>query len=370
VIHDAGYRCVDCSTVVPVEPDIWRCPHCHGLLDLDGHVDASTVLGDAGEERSMWRYASVIPVLGDRWRQVTMGEGMTPMVPVDAHRPHVRAKVEFLMPTLSFKDRGAAVLVSLAADLGVEHLVVDSSGNAGTAIAAYAARADIAADVFVSAHTSPGKRAQIERFGATVRAIDGDRSDVAAAAIAEVAATGRFYASHVHNPYFVHGTKTYLYELWEACGHQLPDVLVLPLGNGTLVLGCALAIDELQRASLLRREPRIVAVQSANCAPLHDALLGRPPGPVSPTIAEGVAIAHPARAPQILDAIRATDGTIVVATDDEVHAARSDLAAAGLDVEPTAAITLAGYRVAVAADAQLADAEVVLALCAAGLKSS
>ena len=169
---------------------------------------------------------------------------LRPLVPVPG-LPNVRLKLDFLMPTLSFKDRGAVLLATLARRLGVERAVVDSSGNAGTAAAAYLARAGVPCEVFVPEATSPGKLAQMRAHGATVRVVSGTRADTAAAAMSAADTPGTFYASHVYHPYFLHGVKTYAYEIWEQSGRVLPDTVVVPVGNGTLVLGCYLAFREL-----------------------------------------------------------------------------------------------------------------------------
>ena len=168
----------------------------------------------------------------------------------------------------------------------------------------------------------------------------------------------------------MHGVKTYAYEIWEQSGHRLPDTVVVPVGNGTMVLGCYLAFQELLAAGLVDRMPAIVAVQAEACAPLAAAFATGRDAPVptspAPTIAEGIAIAAPPRGRQILQAIRATGGSIVSVTDDQTAAARDDLAAAGLFVEPTSAVCWAAVR-----DARrlLRADDVVVPLCGAGLKA-
>lgn len=314
----------------------------------------------------LWRYLAALPVqpASAAWARATMGEGATPLVPLDPDHPTVLAKVDFAMPTLSFKDRGAVVLLAAAAALGAEGVVADSSGNAGTAVAAYAARLGLPARVFVPASTSPGKLAQVVAHGAELQLVAGSRHDVALAAQAAVEHTGAFYASHVHNPVFVHGVKTALYEIVEQLGGA-PDTLVLPAGNGTYVLGAALAADELVALGAIDRRPRIVAVQAVGCAPLAAAWHGvEPPAPTG-TIAEGIAVAVPARRDQVLEAVRASGGEIVTVTDDEVRAARAWLAGRGFFVEPTAAATAAAWR----AGGREADGTTVVVLCGAGLKA-
>jgi threonine synthase len=298
-----------------------------------------------------------------------MGEGHVPVVTVTLGARAVTATVEFASPTLSFKDRGAVVLVAAARALGAGQLVADSSGNAGTAIAAYAARARLPCEVFVAAATSPAKLAQMRAHGAAVRTVDGSREDVAAAAIERVEASGAFYASHVWNPFFVEGTKAWAAEVVEAVG-AVPDVVVVPVGNGTLLLGADRGFRELLSAGTTERVPRIVAVQAEGCAPIAAAFCSGAATvePVTPagTIAEGIAIAAPPRGTQCLEAIRASGGTVVTVRDDEIQHARAALAAQGLYVEPTAAATAAGVEAAGLSDGH---GTVVLPLCGAGIKA-
>jgi threonine synthase len=304
----------------------------------------------------MWRYAPTLPPV-DGWRSVTLGEGMTPTVPLTGD---VVAKLDFLNPTLSFKDRGAAVLIGAAAAAGVERVVVDSSGNAGTALAAYGARAGIAVEVWVPGGTSPGKTAAMRAHGADVRTVDGDRAAAAGAAGARVESTGAFYASHVYQPLFFQGTKTAVLELWEQLGGRLPGTIALPAGNGTLVLGAGLAVRDLAALGLIDRPPRLVAVQARRCAPLAGL------DPDGPTVAEGIAIASPPRRDEILAVVAGTGGAVVTVTEEAVLAARDDLADRGIWVEPTAAATWAACR-----DGSVAPpgTTVGIVLCGAGLKS-
>ena len=267
------------------------------------------------------------------------------------------------------------MVVAMARQLAVPRMVADSSGNAGTAIAAYAARAGIPCDVYIPATTSAGKVRQLRAYGASVHLVEGSREATADATAMVADQPGVFYASHVYNPFFAHGTKTYVFELWEQLGGVLPEVLVLPVGNGTLVLGAYLGCRELLDQRLIERLPVITAVQAARCAPLakafRDGQSDVVDGTNEGTIAEGIAIARPARGAQILAAVHATGGSIVTVTEEQIRAAHTSLAMAGLYVEPTAAVCWA------AIEAGLVDCSgepggyprVIAPLCGSGLKA-
>ena len=369
----AALRCAACGRSHALEELAWRCAACGGVLDLAGFqpvIPALSVL--AGRPATLWRYAGALPVAEPAG--ISLGEGMTPLVTAPG-LPGVLLKVDYLMPTGSFKDRGAVLLAALARQLAVPRMIADSSGNAGTAIAAYAARARIPCEVYVPAATSPGKVAQLRAYGATVRQVPGSREDTAEAARQAAQQPGTFYASHVYHPFFLHGTKTYVLEIWEQLGGRLPGVLVLPVGNGTLVLGAYLACQELLSQGLIGQLPAIAAVQAAGCAPLASAFRRGLDAPDeiegSETIAEGIAIARPARGAQILAAVRGTGGTIVTVTDDQVRAAHAALARDGLYVEPTAAACWAALTAGLIDLAPAAGERprAVAPLCGTGLKS-
>jgi threonine synthase len=343
------------------------------LLDLEPYDVAFPMDKIRTRPASLWRYLEALPFSAsdDCWKSITMGEGFTPLVQLDPKHPNLFAKVDYVMPTLSFKDRGAAVLVAKAKSLGAEHLIQDSSGNAGTSIAAYSARAGLRCTVFVPESTSPKKIKQISGFGAELQIIPGSREATAAAAKEFARRDDVFYASHVYNPFFYQGTKTYAFELWEQLG-KAPDRLILPVGNGTLVLGCFYGFRELLAAKQIDRLPKIIAVQSSQCDPLTRAFASNSPIAEAVanqgTAAEGIAIASPARGKQILEAVRATGGRIVSVQEELIEPSKRYLASRGYDVEPTSAINMAVFS----AYPQLfpANETVVLPLCGAGLKAS
>ncbi|WP_369020284.1 threonine synthase [Streptomyces californicus] len=258
-----SYHCPVDGTRSAITALTWCCPVCRGPWDLDfTPVRGVAANALAGRADSLWRYKEFLPL---DTSAISLGEGRTPLVPLT---DTVSAKLDFLMPTLSFKDRGAVMLGELARRLGPDRVVADSSGNAGTSFAAYCARAGLPCTVYVPEGTSAKKTEQIRAHGARLVTVPGGREATARAARAAADEPGVFYASHVFNPYFLHGTKTYAYELWEDLGGRLPEALAVPVGNGTLLLGVALAVAELDALGLITARPRLIAVQAEAVSPL------------------------------------------------------------------------------------------------------
>ena len=353
--------CRTCSTPYPINDIRWQCG-CGGLLDLNYHATFNrTELPTRAP--TLWRYREALPIESDD-HIVSFDEGFTPLTQIEYKGQTLYIKQEHLFPTGSYKDRGAALVISQAKALGINRVVEDSSGNAGAAIAAYCARANITCDIYVPESTSPAKLAQIQLYGATLHRIPGSREDTAQAV--QEAAQKHFYASHVWNPFFFHGTKTFAYEIWEQLGFQEPDTLLIPTGNGTLLLGAYIGFQDLLQQKLIRKLPKLIAIQSIHCAPIKsqwDSAFTQQPGD---TIAEGIAIAQPARAEQMLKAIRDTGGNIITVTDDETMIALKKMAHMGFYIEPTSATALAAMS-----HYQKEDYErVVIPLTGHGLKAT
>jgi len=320
---------------------VWQCP-CGGPFDLT--FRPCPPLNLTGRPYTLWRYAEALPVSPEH--RVTFDEGFTPLTPAlmpAAADRKILLKQDHLFPTGSFKDRGAALLLSHAHELGVRSLLEDSSGNAGAAVAAYAARAGIACDVYVPESASPAKKAQIAAFGATVHAVPGPRE--AAADAARKAAGNTFFASHVWNPWFIHGTKTAAYEIWEQLGRKAPGTILAPTGNGTLLLGLHLGFRELVAGGLCGRMPVLIAVQTEAASGLArmwaEHLQSPPETPAASTIAEGIAVRRPARAVQIVEAVRSTSGRFLVVGEEDIRPAYHEACQAGWYIEPTSAVALA-----------------------------
>jgi len=335
--------CRTCDRDYDLGEPRWRC-ECGSLLDIE--FEPRFNLKAIHERRpTLWRYREALPIIDDR-NIVTFDEGFTPLVEVVIAGRPVMIKEDNLFPTGSYKDRGASVLISKTRELGIRQVVEDSSGNAGCAIAAYCARAEIDCDILVPESTAKGKLAQIGLYGARLHRIPGTREDTAAAALRLAEQT--YYASHSWNPFFFHGTKTFAYEVCEQLGWQAPDTVVLPAGNGTLLLGAHIGFTELFQAGITGNVPKLIAVQSDRCAPLYRAfretLDSISPVPQEPTLAEGIAIAEPIRGTQIIEAIRETGGDVITVSDDELKVSLKEICRRGFYIEPTSAATTAGIE--------------------------
>ncbi len=320
--------------------------------------------------RSLWRYRAALPLAVDA--PITMGEGCTPLLPRTLGGAPVLLKCEFMMPSGSFKDRGASVMLSLLREQGVRAVLEDSSGNGGAAVAAYAAAGGMAATILTPASTSPAKTVQMRAYGATVELVPGTRQDTADAAVARAGEI--FYASHNWHPFFLQGTKTLAYELWEDLGFAAPDNVIVPCGAGSNVLGCHIGFGELHRAGAIGAPPRIFAAQPANCAPVAAAFMEGtadiPDIEARPSIAEGTAIARPVRLAEVLGALRETRGGAVTLTEDEIARAVVDVARLGFYVEPTGAQVVAAFGKLLDSGAIGPEQTTVLVLTGSGLKAT
>lgn len=285
----------------------------------------------------LWRYRADLAVRGD---PVTLGEGGTPIVPYQRYL----LKLEAISPTGSFKDRGAATAITAARAAGATTVIEDSSGNAGTAIAAYAAAAGLKARIFAPVDIVASKARAIQVLGAELIKVSGPRSAVTEAATA--AAKDAYDAGHARDDAFLEGTKTIAYELFEELGDQLHDV-VTPVGQGTVLIGLAMGFADLVAAGRMERAPKLHGVQSEACAPLvRGAAIGRPaPVVPQPSIADGIRIPEPTRAERSYAAVRYSGGRWVAVSEVAIERAWREAAAAGLLMEPTSAAAIAGARV-------------------------
>lgn len=374
-------RCADCGRTYDHR---WRC-HCGGPLDF---ADPPLPEGPAPDPAAfdtrdgLWSFTDFLPVD----REVSLGEGLTPLV--DAPAWDAQFKLEYVFPTGSFKDRGATTTLSRAVALGADRVVEDSSGNAGAAIATYAARAGVPADIYVPADAKPSKLRGIERAGATAIRVEGDRQAVTDACIVAVEgreddeavvgpddATGTdgetvYYASHAWDPAFYAGTATMAYEIALQRDWSVPDAVVCPLGHGTMFLGAYRGFRALRDAGWTDEIPRLLGAQAEGYAPIAETLH---PGEASATgdsndLADGIQIRQPARREQLLDAIDATDGDTIALGSEAVETELDRLHRAGFYTEPTCAVAPAALREYRERGVLSSTDDVVVPLTGSGLK--
>lgn len=335
--------CEKCKATYSLDAPRWKCD-CGSILDIEfGSVfDLEKI---RKRKPTMWRYREAIPIQDDA-NIVSFDEGFTPLTEVSFDGKSVLIKQDQLFPTGSYKDRGASVLISKAKELETKEVVEDSSGNAGSAISAYCAKADINCNIFVPEDVAAGKVAQIQLYGAKLSKVPGTREDTANAVLK--AAEKVYYASHSWNPFFFHGTKTFAFEVCEQLGWKSPDTIILPVGNGTLLLGAYIGFNELLNAEIIDKIPKIIAVQSENCAPLYKAFRGDlkeiPAINKKETLAEGIAIADPIRGKQIVEAVKKSNGNFIVVNDNEIKKSLKEMCKKGYYIEPTSAAAIAGIR--------------------------
>jgi threonine synthase len=355
----ANLSCRECGTTQPLE-DRYQCPQCGGSLEVRYDIRGiDTDWFDQAIPRqlgALWRFSELLPV-EDSKSIVTLGEGNSPVIggrkAADSMGLDIDLsyKLEMVSPSASFKDRPVSVAVSKARELGLDTIVVASTGNAAASASMYAARAGMKCVVCVPEGTEAQKTGQCVAHGAFVSCIRGTYSDAyqVARRAAELYRWCNVSTTYI-NPYTIEGDKTVAFEIWLQLGMRLPDWVVIPIGAGPLLAGVLKGFQELMKTGATDRVPRLAAVQAQSCSPIVEAFRqGRPH--VSPwthgTETEAHAIADPLTGYErdgnvTLRAIVESHGAAVAVTEPEIRAARVLLAAnEGVSVEPASATVLA-----------------------------
>ena len=302
---------------------------------------------------SMWRYAAMLPLF-DMSNLVSLEEGSTPNIlltktasKLNQHK--IILKDEGVNPTGSFKARGISVAVSKAKELGIEHIVIPTAGNAGGALAAYAAKADIKATVIMPRHTSETLKEECRLYGADLILLDGliDACGKLAGKLKQE--KGYFDMSTLKEPYRLEGKKTLGYEIAEKLNWQLPDVIIYPTGGGTGLIGMWKAFKEMKEMGWITGKlPRMVVVQTENCNPMIQAFnIGNIPDTyvATPSKALGLAVPRPFAKDLILDAVRASNGTAISISEAEMEQGIMDIASSeGILLSPEGSATFIGLK--------------------------
>ena len=333
--------CAECGSRQEGDALALQCARCPGPLDVEYDDVKSHIIRRAGFDIPMPFHAD--------GPDVTLGEGDTPITRLpkigeSLGFPNLYAKLEFMNPTGSFKDRGTAVMLSVMAEFGAVEIVEDSSGNAGASVAAYSARAGMQAHVFAPSTAPEAKLGQIRVYDAVTHATPGPREASTTAAVEYQRANGLVYASHNLSPYFVEGTKIFAYEVAARMSPR-PDHIVIPVGNGSLLLGCLKGYRELLSQGAVDSMPRLHAVQAEAVMPIAAEFEGVTWTPGSATIAGGISVGSPPRKNQVLRAIAESGGSALAVSDDSIVAWQKRLASSeGIFAEPTSAAALSGLE--------------------------
>jgi len=336
----------------------------YDLQTLKKHFNPDSLSGRAA---NLWRYREVLPKV----EPITLGEGFTPLLR-SREFPNVWIKDEGLNPTGSFKARGITVAISVAKALGLKKLAMPSAGNAGSALAAYAAAAGLEAHIFMPRDVPVANRIECETYGAHVTLVTGLISDCARIVSERKQQEGWFDLSTLKEPFRVEGKKTMAYELFEQLDGKLPDAVIFPSGGGVGVIGMWKAFDEMEELGWIgKHRPKMIAVQAEGCAPLvkawNEGKSAVEGWPDASTIAAGLRVPRPYGDYLVLDILKRS-GTAIAVSDDEIRdAVRHWASVEGVFAAPEGASSLVAYR-KLRENFLSEDARVVLFNTGTGLK--
>ncbi len=347
-------ECTKCAAQSSADVPQNVCPQDGGILfpryDLQSLKQSFNLQALRGREASLWRYREVLPDV----EPITLGEGFTPLLP-SREFPNVWIKDEGLNPTGSFKARGITVAVSVAKALSLKKLAMPSAGNAGSALAAYAAAAGLEAHIFMPRDVPLANRIECEAYGAKVTLVNGLISDCARIVAERKKQEDWFDFSTLKEPYRVDGKKTMAYELFEQLDGKLPDAVIFPSGGGVGIIGMWKAFEEMEQLGWFSgikdaaKRSRMIAVQAEGCAPIVKAWdEGKPTVEMwkdASTIAAGLRVPRPYGDYLVLDILNRSHGTAVAVSDDEIkHAFHHWARTEGIFAAPEGAASLAAYR--------------------------
>jgi threonine synthase len=371
----AYFECTRCGEHLSADRPQNICPKDGGVLYV--RYDLASLKGRlrpedlSGRVASMWRYAEVLPELNANEKPVTLGEGFTPLLPSRClggalpcrdgaeprhpASPHVFIKDEGLNPTGSFKARGMSAAVTMARHYGLKKLAAPSAGNAGGALAAYAAAAGIEAYIFMPKDVPVANRMECDYYGAHVTLVDGLISDCGRMVAECKEKEGWFDVSTLKEPFRVEGKKTMGYEVAEQLGWRLPQGIIYPTGGGVGMIGMWKAFDEMEELGWIGPErPKMITVQAAGCAPIVKAWeAGKSASGMwtsemwvgATTFASGLRVPKAYGDYLILDILEKSGGTAVTATDEEILVATRHWASTeGVFAAPEGAASVVAYQ--------------------------
>ena len=350
-------QCIGCGAEYPINEIIYNCERCGDLLEVRVDEKALKEKIETGEWRlrpiSVWKYKEFLPVF-DETKIVTLREGGTPLyrcerLGKELGVENLYVKNEGANPTGSFKDRGMTVGVSKALELGVKAVVCASTGNTSASLAAYAAKAGLPCIVLIPAgKVALGKLAQAMMYGAIVVGVR-DNFDVALQMAVSASKKVGLYLLNSINPFRIEGQKTAAFEICDQLEWQVPDRVVLPVGNAGNITAYWKGFRELKALGLVEKLPKMVGVQAAGASPIAKAFASNratiEPVKDPETVATAIRIGNPVNWKRALNALRGSNGTALTVTDDEIIKAQKLLARKeGIFIEPASAASIAGLK--------------------------
>ncbi|SVA52871.1 uncharacterized protein METZ01_LOCUS105725 [marine metagenome] len=367
-----GYKfsCSSCGWRTDPTPNLLSCTVCESPLDVEYMSGSAPSVQPKG-----WRGPLIPLPISSQEDYLTLGEGNTPVVNLERicefTDVELFAKLEFLNPTGSFKDRGTSIMISVLKSMGITELVEDSSGNAGASVSAYSALAGITANIFAPTAAPGPKISQIKVYGAETHLIEGTRDETTEAAIRFASENSLSYASHNLSPFFIEGTKIFAYEVFEQFSGEMPTDVVIPVGNGSLYLGMWKGLVELKEEGLIGTLPKLHCVQAKSVMPVAAAYKGQnwDISCLKPTIAGGIAVATPPRLHQVIQVLQKSGGTAITVSEEEIGCWHTYLPAnEGLFAEPTSAAAFAGAEKLVESGIIPAGSRILIPVTGFGLK--
>src|SRR5258706_9590179 len=381
ISHLAHLQCSNCNKIYSAKEinTFASCDEC-GKSPLLSNYDLGGITKNDIDvsKRSMWRYFPMLPVF-ERRNIVSLGEGFTPLLPLqnlssDYDLNSLCMKDESVNPTGSFKARGISMAVSKAKEFGIQKCIIPTAGNAGGALAAYCAKAEMEAVVVMPEHTPRVFKDECTIYGAKLILVKGLISHCSQK-VAELNSAGEYFdVSTLKEPYRLEGKKTMGYEIAEQLNWKLPEVILYPAGGGTGLIGIWKAFHEMiEMGWIENRLPRLFAVQSENCQPLIETWLGRQKNSKmyqgKPTVASGLAVPNPFGEKLMLKILNETGGEPIAVSEIEIINAQKEIAQReGLLVSPEGAALLPALQMLLAVDKILPDEKILLLNTGSGYK--
>jgi threonine synthase len=373
-------RCIKCGKTFDAVPDLYTCPLCAGMIDIEYDYDyiknkiSHSALTDRGEN-SIWRYREFLPI-EENSPPSALRVGWTPLYPADRlgkaiGLPRLYIKDDGFNPTSSMKDRASTIAVVKAKEGGFPTIACSSTGNAASSLAGGCAAEGLGSVIFVPRRAPQGKVAQLLIFGAKVVSVDGSYADTFQLSAKAIKKWGWYNRNAAINPYMMEGKKTVALEIGEQLAFKAPDWVAIAVGDGCSFAGVYKGFHDLFKVGLIDMIPRLLSVQAEGCCPINTAF--ETGGKLAPsaenTIADSIAVGEPRNPDKVLNALRASRGAAVNVSDEEILDAMRLLGRnCGVFGEPAGTAALAGLKKAAANGVVSPESTVVCIVTGNGLK--